>query len=75
MYTLGLPESERADLNRGPHGPEPCALAKLRYAPNNVLNNTIGGVFDKLQTTSSNLSSARTKCKASSGEAGTSPKR
>ena len=25
--------SGRADLNRGPHGPEPCALAGLSYAP------------------------------------------
>ena len=27
-------ESGRRDLNSGPHGPEPCALAGLRYAPN-----------------------------------------
>ena len=27
-------ESGRADLNRGPHRPERCALAKLRHAPN-----------------------------------------
>ena len=26
-------ESGRADSNRGPLGPEPSALAKLRYAP------------------------------------------
>jgi hypothetical protein len=25
--------SGRRDLNSGPHGPEPCALAGLRYAP------------------------------------------
>jgi hypothetical protein len=27
-------KSGRRDLNSGPHGPEPCALAGLRYAPN-----------------------------------------
>ena len=27
-------ESGREDLNLRPHGPEPCALAGLRYAPN-----------------------------------------
>ena len=26
--------SGRGALNSGPHGPEPCALAGLRYAPN-----------------------------------------
>jgi hypothetical protein len=26
--------SGRADLNRRPHGPEPCALAGLSHAPN-----------------------------------------
>ena len=26
--------SGRRDLNPRPHGPEPCALAGLRYAPN-----------------------------------------
>ena len=26
-------ESGREDLNLRPHGPEPCALADLRYAP------------------------------------------
>ena len=26
-------KSGRADLNRRPHGPEPCALTGLRYAP------------------------------------------
>ena len=26
-------KSGRADLNRRPHGPEPCALSELRYAP------------------------------------------
>ena len=26
--------SGRADLNRRPHGPEPCTLAGLSYAPN-----------------------------------------
>ena len=26
--------SGRGDLNPGPHGPEPCALTGLRYAPN-----------------------------------------
>ncbi|GAG48599.1 unnamed protein product, partial [marine sediment metagenome] len=25
--------SGRGDLNPGPHGPEPCALSGLRYAP------------------------------------------
>ena len=39
-------KSGRADLNRGPHGPEPCALAKLRYAPNN-LHHTIFDTFGK----------------------------
>ncbi len=28
-----LSESGREDLNFRPHGPEPCALAKLSYAP------------------------------------------
>ena len=28
-----LYESGREDLNLRPHGPEPCALAKLSYAP------------------------------------------
>src|SRR4051812_38324353 len=27
-------QSGREDLNFRPHGPEPCALAKLSYAPN-----------------------------------------
>jgi hypothetical protein len=26
-------KSGRPDLNRGPHGPKPCALSELRYAP------------------------------------------
>ncbi len=26
--------SGRRDLNSGPHGPEPCALAGLSHAPN-----------------------------------------
>src|SRR4051812_7532534 len=29
------PQSGREDLNLRPHGPEPCALAKLSYAPSN----------------------------------------
>ena len=29
--------SGRADLNRRPHGPEPCALAGLSYAPMEVI--------------------------------------
>jgi Phage integrase family len=29
----GLHQSGREDLNFRPHGPEPCALAKLSYAP------------------------------------------
>jgi integrase len=29
----GCLESGRLDLNQRPHGPEPCALAKLSYAP------------------------------------------
>ena len=29
-------KSGRPDLNRGPHGPEPCALSELRYAPNTI---------------------------------------
>src|SRR3954468_635136 len=29
----GLRQSGREDLNLRPHGPEPCALAKLSYAP------------------------------------------
>src|SRR5205823_2795191 len=29
----GLRKSGREDLNLRPHGPEPCALAKLSYAP------------------------------------------
>src|SRR5262245_61597720 len=29
----GCHESGREDLNLRPHGPEPCALAKLSYAP------------------------------------------
>ena len=28
-------KSGREDLNLRPHGPEPCALTELRYAPNN----------------------------------------
>ena len=28
-----LMESGRRDLNPGPHGPEPCALAGLSHAP------------------------------------------
>ena len=27
--------SGRADLNRRPHGPEPCTLSGLSHAPNN----------------------------------------
>jgi hypothetical protein len=27
-------KSGREDLNLRPHGPEPCALTELRYAPN-----------------------------------------
>jgi hypothetical protein len=27
-------KSGRRDLNSGPHGPEPCALAGLSHAPN-----------------------------------------
>ncbi len=29
----GCRKSGRADLNRRPHGPEPCALAGLSHAP------------------------------------------
>src|SRR5574341_2374118 len=29
----GVEWSGRRDLNPQPHGPEPCALAKLRYSP------------------------------------------
>ncbi len=29
----GRLESGRLDSNQRPHGPEPCALAKLSYAP------------------------------------------
>ena len=29
----GWLQSGRADLNRGPHGPEPCALTGLSHAP------------------------------------------
>ena len=29
----GGKQSGREDLNLRPHGPEPCALAKLSYAP------------------------------------------
>jgi hypothetical protein len=42
--------SGRGDLNPGPHGPEPCALAGLRYAPkagriiaqNNIIDKSAG---------------------------------
>jgi hypothetical protein len=33
LAELRLEQSGRADLNRRPHGPEPCALTGLRYAP------------------------------------------
>src|ERR1700738_4919538 len=32
-----LLKSGRKDLNLRPHGPEPCALAKLSYAPSVVM--------------------------------------
>ncbi len=38
----GLLLSGRADLNRRPHGPEPCALTKLRYAPHGGHHTTKG---------------------------------
>ena len=43
----GNKKSGREDLNLRPHGPEPCALAGLRYAPNS---------FARLITTSGKLS-------------------
>src|ERR1051325_6331671 len=33
METLGLRWSGQVDLNHRPHGPEPCALTRLSYAP------------------------------------------
>jgi hypothetical protein len=33
MVSLVRVKSGREDLNLRPHGPEPCALAGLRYAP------------------------------------------
>ncbi len=35
--------SGRADLNRRPHGPEPCALSKLRHAPKVILHQASAG--------------------------------
>jgi integrase len=35
-------ESGRLDLNQRPHGPEPCALAKLSYAPWSPYRSRIG---------------------------------
>ena len=40
-------QSGRGDLNPGPHGPDPCALAELRYAPNGPYYTSFG-TFDKL---------------------------
>jgi hypothetical protein len=34
VCTRGVLLSGRRDLNSGPHGPEPCALAGLSHAPN-----------------------------------------
>ena len=34
LWGIWLVESGRPDLNRRPHGPEPCTLAGLSYAPN-----------------------------------------
>ena len=34
---LMIPKSGREDLNLRPHGPEPCALAKLSYAPSALI--------------------------------------
>ena len=37
-HNLGAPHwSGRGDLNPRPHGPDPCALAELRYAPKMML--------------------------------------
>ena len=38
-------QSGRGDLNPGPHGPDPCALAELRYAPKVLLLYSIRAVW------------------------------
>jgi hypothetical protein len=37
--------SGRPDLNRGPHGPEPCALAGLSHAPRSPRMGNSGGII------------------------------
>ena len=42
-FTRGQEKSKsgREDSNLRPHGPEPCALTGLRYAPNEVIINAL----------------------------------
>jgi hypothetical protein len=40
-------QSGRLDLNQRPHGPEPCALAKLSYAPSFLYRNGVVQIVNR----------------------------